>query len=228
MDLENLTIGKAREALDEKEISSVELVEHYLGVIKEKDDEIHAFLDVFENEARDTARQADKRIKNGDAQSLTGIPIALKDNILAKGLRTTAGSKILKNYIASYDATVTKKLRQQNAVFLGKTNLDEFAFITFNAGTAYFLRSNNVYTGDAGWHHIVAVRDAGTNKLYIDAGTPTTTIVPAPGTTSLNLVVGNLFTDNTFYHFDGTIDQARIYNRVLDAGEIQALYDAGQ
>lgn len=127
MNFAELTISEANQALVKGEISSVEITSKALATIKESDGDIHAFLNVFEEEALQMARDADKRIKQGEKSSLVGIPLAIKDNILVKGFAATAGSKILESYQAAYDATVTKKLRDEGAIFLGKTNLDEFA-----------------------------------------------------------------------------------------------------
>lgn len=127
MDLSKITIASARKSLDAREYSSLDLTNAYLESIKKKDIEIHAYLEVWEKAARAEARAADQLIARGDIKPLTGIPIAMKDNILIEGRIASSASKILENYHASYDATVTKKLRDQGAVFLGRTNMDEFA-----------------------------------------------------------------------------------------------------
>ncbi|MDP3965358.1 MAG: Asp-tRNA(Asn)/Glu-tRNA(Gln) amidotransferase subunit GatA [bacterium] len=127
MDLSKLTISKARKALDAKEYSALELTNAYLTAIAEKNPEIHAYLEVWEDSAREEAKVADAMIARGESQPLTGIPIAVKDNILIEGRTASAGSKILENYKATYDATVVTKLKNQGAVFLGRTNMDEFA-----------------------------------------------------------------------------------------------------
>lgn len=127
MDLKELTIKQAHELLKKREASSVELTREFLKNIKENKD-IHAFLSVAEEEAVCQAEGVDKKIAKGEPiEMLAGIPAAIKDNILIRGGKTTAASKILENYIAPYDATVIKKLKEEEAVFLGKTNLDEFA-----------------------------------------------------------------------------------------------------
>lgn len=136
-DISSLSIKKAREALKKGEFTSRELTEACLKNIKEKDGEIHAFLEVFED-ALVHADMADKKIKEGVDMPLLGIPVALKDNILAKGNRVSAGSKILENYVAAYDSTVVEKLqREAGAVIVGRTNCDEFAMGSSTENSAY-------------------------------------------------------------------------------------------
>ena len=131
------TISEIRQDLDSKKYSAEELTKEYLNRIKEKDAKIHAFLDVFEKDALLEAKKADEKIQNGTASLLTGIPCAIKDNILIEGKRCTSSSKILENYIASYDAFVIKKLKEEGAVFLGKTNMDEFAMGSSTENSAF-------------------------------------------------------------------------------------------
>src|SRR3989338_8669215 len=127
MDITHLTITQARKDLTEKKYSSVELTEQFLKRIETLDAKIHAFLAVCRNEALTAAKAADKQIADGKSLPLLGIPIALKDIYLTKGIRTTAGSKVLENYIPQYDATAVTKLKDAGAVILGKTNLDAWA-----------------------------------------------------------------------------------------------------
>ena len=128
MNLKELTIKQAHELLQKREVSSVELIKESLKNIKENDANIHAFLSLNEKMALEIAKKVDERIAKGEpVEMLAGIPVAIKDNILIHGSKTTAASKILENYIAPYDATVIKKLKEEEAVFIGKTNLDEFA-----------------------------------------------------------------------------------------------------
>jgi len=128
MELHELTITQAHEKLINKEVSATELIRAFLTRINSMDKEIAAFLSVFKDSAISQAKEIDNQISRGEKISmLAGIPLAVKDNILIAGEKCTAASKILENYVASYDATCIKKLKKEGAIFLGKTNLDEFA-----------------------------------------------------------------------------------------------------
>lgn len=137
MDLSVLTVVQARKDLDARKYSALDLANAYLENIAAKDGEVHAYLEVWADSAREEAKKADEMIAAGKAQALTGIPLAIKDNILIKGRIASAASKILENYVASYDATVIEKLRAQGAVFLGRTNMDEFAHGSSTENSAY-------------------------------------------------------------------------------------------
>jgi len=135
----NLTDLSAK--LQRKEISSSELVSDCLKEIKANDQKIGAFLEVFEEDALNQAKEIDKKEKIGP---LEGIPIAIKDAILVKGKRNTCGSKILENYIAAYDATVVKKLKNAGMIIIGKTNMDEFAMGSSTETSAFQKTKNPV------------------------------------------------------------------------------------
>ena len=145
MDLKNLTIKKAHELLEKREISSVELVRAHFNEIKKRDKDIHAFLSLHEEEALKAAKKVDERISRGEPiELLAGIPVAIKDNILVKGTKATAASRILENYIAPYDATVIKKLKEEEAIFIGKTNMDEFAMGSSTENSAFEPTKNPI------------------------------------------------------------------------------------
>ncbi|MEA3435825.1 MAG: Asp-tRNA(Asn)/Glu-tRNA(Gln) amidotransferase subunit GatA [Thermodesulfobacteriota bacterium] len=127
MKLNELTIHKAHELLKQKEISSVELTGAVLDRIEAVDDKVGAFITVAGDTAMKQAQLADRAISNGKCRPLTGIPLAIKDLICTKGLKTTCASKILENFIPQYNAAVIEKLNNQGAVIIGKTNMDEFA-----------------------------------------------------------------------------------------------------
>lgn len=140
--LNELTIKEARAKLDSGEISSVGLTEACLKAIEEKNPELNAVLTVCREEALREAKSADERIKSGERGSLLGIPYLAKDALMTKGVRTTAASKILENYIAPFDATVIAKLKLAGAVLLGKTNLDEFAHGSSTENSAFGVTKN--------------------------------------------------------------------------------------
>ena len=128
VEITGMTIKEAHEGLSSKKFSAKELVGDTLKRIDKEDKGIRAYLHVNESGALETASTVDKDISAGnEIDPLAGIPVAVKDNILVMGIQATAGSQILKDYVASYDATVIRKLKEKNAVVIGKTNLDEFA-----------------------------------------------------------------------------------------------------
>jgi len=156
MALTDLTITQTHEGLMKKEFSALELCKSYLDKIKERDSnppttrqgknintKISAFLTITEDFALLQAKKIDDMIlEKRETPILAGIPLAVKDIILVEGIRCTAGSKILENYIAPYDATVIKKLKGEAAVILGKTNLDEFAMGSSTENSAFFTTKN--------------------------------------------------------------------------------------
>lgn len=175
IDLKNLTIKKAHEAMKNGDFTARELTESYLDVIKEKNPNINAYLHIFEENALKQADEADKRFKDGTAELLTGIPMAIKNNILVKGEITTASSKILENYHATYDATVIEKLKKAGAVFLGGVNLDEFAMGGSTENSAYGVTKNpyddtRVSGGSSGGSASAVAMDGALSALGTDTG----------------------------------------------------------
>ncbi len=132
-----LTIAEARKMLDRKEISSVELTRSVLDRIDSIDEKVNAFLTVSEESALAEAEAADRAIAAGTIKPLTGIPLGVKDVICTEGIRTTCASKILENFVPPYSAAVIEKLKSQNTVLVGKTNMDEFAMGSSNEHSAF-------------------------------------------------------------------------------------------
>ncbi len=175
MNLSKLTIESAHDFLTKGDISAVELTSHYLKEIDSKNKELNAFLSVHAEKALASAREADNKIKNDQASYLTGIPLAIKDNILVKDEICTAGSKILENYKASYDATVITRLKRENAIILGKTNLDEFAMGSSTENSAYGPTRNphdseKVAGGSSGGSAAAVAADMCLGALGTDTG----------------------------------------------------------
>jgi len=138
----NQTAHALHEQLKNKEVSARELVEAFYQRIHVVEKTVHAYNTLARETALVQADAADRRFAKGEAGPLTGIPIALKDNLCTAGLRTTCSSKILENFIPPYDATVVSKLKAAGAVFLGKTNMDEFAMGSSTENSAFEKTAN--------------------------------------------------------------------------------------
>lgn len=136
-----------RKALDTKEMSAAELTKKYLDAIEKKDKLLNSYITVCRESAFDSAKAAQKMINAGNSAPLTGIPLAVKDNICTNGIRTTCASKMLADFVPFYDATVISKLKENGAVILGKTNMDEFAMGS-SSQTSYFGGVKNPYNTD--------------------------------------------------------------------------------
>jgi len=143
MELEKLSIREIHRGLTKKEFSALELTERFLDIIGRKDKELSAYLAVSADSAVFQAKKVDEMIsRNQEIPLLAGVPMAIKDNILAKDAKTTCASKILERYIAPYDATAVKKIKDRGAVILGRTNLDEFAMGASTENSAFFTTKN--------------------------------------------------------------------------------------
>ena len=138
------TIHEYAELLKQKKLSSVELTKQYLARIEKADAQIGSYITVCPDDALAAAGKADERIARGEATLLTGIPVGIKDNICTEGITTTCASKMLYNFVPPYDATVTKRLKNEGAVILGKLNMDEFAMGS-STESSYFKKTKNPY-----------------------------------------------------------------------------------
>ena len=150
------SIAKIHEMLVGKQLSCAELTKSYLDEIDKSNSELNAYVNVTPDEAMKTAEAVDKKIAAGEEIGmLEGVPMTLKDNISTKGIETTCCSKILTGYKPIYDATVWELLQNQNAVMLGKTNMDEFAMgssceTSYFGGAANPFNTNHVAGGSSG------------------------------------------------------------------------------
>ncbi len=131
------TLSELARALQAREVSSVELVEHYIDRIEAADDDINAFITVTGERALAEARKADRRLADGTAGPLTGVPIAHKDIFCTQGVRTSCASRMLDGFVSPYDATIVARMRDAGLVMLGKTNMDEFAMGSSNETSFY-------------------------------------------------------------------------------------------
>jgi aspartyl-tRNA(Asn)/glutamyl-tRNA(Gln) amidotransferase subunit A len=142
-----MTISEMRKRFVEGTFTPTDAVKESLAVIAEKDGDIHAFLDVYEDALEDAEVATKRYAEEGDnAPALLGIPVALKNNILTKGRKATGGSKILENYTATYDATIVTRLREAGAIFVGATNMDEFAMGSSTENSAFGRTKNPIDT----------------------------------------------------------------------------------
>lgn len=169
-------IRELHEKLIRGEITSEQLTLDYFDAIEKKDKDLNAYLTLTKDLALDQAKKVDEKIKSGEKIGLLeGIPGAIKDNICIKGERTTAASKVLDNYIAPYSATVIEKLAEKGAVFLGKTNLDEFAMGSSTENSGYGVTKNphdleRVSGGSSGGSVVAVLANMAAWSLGTDTG----------------------------------------------------------
>lgn len=175
MDVTTLTIAAAHQLLKERELSAVELTEAALARSAAVEPALHAFLQVDHDGAIEQARRADERIAHGNARPLTGVPLAIKDVLCMRGTRTTCGSKMLENFVAPYDATAVAKLKAENAVLLGKANMDEFAMGSSTENSAFGVTrnpwdTNRVPGGSSGGSAVAVAAGEALGSLGTDTG----------------------------------------------------------
>ena len=143
MELFEYTVHELIEKLKKQEITSEEIVRSYYDRIKEKEEKIKGYVTLLEEDSINQAKKIDERRKNGEKLGkFAGIPMAIKDNICTKGIKTTCSSKMLENFVSPYDATIIEKLKQEDIIFLGKTNMDEFAMGS-STENSYFKKTKN-------------------------------------------------------------------------------------
>ncbi|MGI4793655.1 MAG: Asp-tRNA(Asn)/Glu-tRNA(Gln) amidotransferase subunit GatA [Janthinobacterium lividum] len=135
--LTDLSLSSALDGLDRRDFTSKELTEAHLTAIEQLNPKLNAYITVTADQALDTARAADDLRKRGDAGPLAGAPLAIKDLFCTQGVRTTAASRMLSEFVPPYESDVTARLKRDGAVFLGKTNLDEFAMGSSNMSSAF-------------------------------------------------------------------------------------------
>ncbi|HWG88034.1 MAG TPA: amidase, partial [Candidatus Acidoferrales bacterium] len=138
MEISTLTVASTRTAIAEKQFTATRLVEDFYKNIKAEDGDVHAYLTLAEDRAFAQAKRVDDAVAKGNPlPPLAGVPIAIKDVMVTRGVRSTAGSKVLENFIPPYDCTAVARLEAAGAIVLGKTNCDEFAMGSSNENSAY-------------------------------------------------------------------------------------------
>ena len=162
----DLSITEALQKLQSREISATELTRAHLDRIDKYNPELNAYITVTRERAMADAAAADERIKNGNARLLDGIPIGMKDLFATRGIRTTAASRMLENFVPEYESTVSQKFIDAGTVLLGKTNLDEFAMGTFSK-TSYFGAPVNPWQREK---HLTAGGSSGGSTSAVAAG----------------------------------------------------------
>ncbi len=174
-DLCRLSLSQLAPLLSRREVSPVEAVEAFLARISAMDPKLNSFITVDEEGALNQAREAEARLARGETGLLLGVPLSIKDILATQGLRTTCGSRILENYVPPFDATVCARLRRAGAVFLGKTNMDEFAMgsSTENSGfgpTHNPWRRDCIPGGSSGGSAAAVAADLCTASVASDTG----------------------------------------------------------
>lgn len=225
MELRKQTLGSLREMLDTKQISAVELCKEYTDSIKAKNPDVLGYITVTDDEALKNAEKAQEIIDKGEAKALTGIPLAVKDNICTDGIRTTCASKMLENFVPPYDANVIEKLKAENYVLLGKTSMDEFA-MGGSTQTSAFAKTRNPFDltrvpgGSSGGS--AAVVSAGIAPAALGSDTGGSIRQPASfcGVTGLKPTYGRV-SRYGLVAFASSLDQiGPIANNAVDCGTI--------
>ncbi len=222
--IEGLTIKKARAALDNKEFSAVELAEAYNKKCADENGEINAFITLTPEHALKQAAEADEAIKNGNAKLLTGVPIAVKDLFCTEGVRTTAASKILENFVPEYESKISANLFNAGAVMPGKTNLDEFAMGSANI-TSYYgnvlnpLDKTRVPGGSSGGSAAAVAANQCLGSLGTDTGGSIRQPAAFTGTVGIKPTYGRCSRWGTVA-FASSLDQAGVFAKNVEDSAI--------
>ena len=232
MELYSLTIHAAQEMLRQGEISSVELTESVLARIEAVEGQTQAYISLQPELALSMARLADERRATGEDNALLGIPLGIKDAIITQGVPTTAGSKILENFVPPFDATVIGKLRQAGAVFVGKTNTDEF---TMGSSTEYsaFKRTRNPWDlnrvpgGSSGGSAAATAADEALATLGTDTGGSIRQPASLCGVVGLKPTYGRVSRYGLIAH-GSSLDQIGPLTKDVEDAAIMLSYLAGQ
>ena len=223
IDLAQLSIRKAHDHLSKKDFSARELAQAYLRSIEKKDADVHAYIEIYDDVLLQ-ADKADERIALGEADMLTGIPIAIKDNILIAGKKVSAASKILENYHATYDAHVIELLKKAGAVFLGRTNMDEFAMGGSTEHSAYGITHNphdfsRVPGGSSGGSAAAVAMDGALAALGSDTGGSVRQPASFCGVVGLKPTYGN-FSRSGLIAMGSSLDQIGPITKTVADAEI--------
>jgi len=232
VELYSLTIHAAQEMLRQGEISSVELTESVLARIEAVEGQTQAYISLQPELALSMARLADERRATGEDNALLGIPLGIKDAIITQGVTTTAGSKILENFVPPFDATVIGKLRQAGAVFVGKTNTDEF---TMGSSTEYsaFKRTRNPWDlnrvpgGSSGGSAAATAADEALATLGTDTGGSIRQPASLCGVVGLKPTYGRVSRYGLIAH-GSSLDQIGPLTKDVEDAAIMLSYLAGQ
>ncbi|KAB3532472.1 Asp-tRNA(Asn)/Glu-tRNA(Gln) amidotransferase subunit GatA [Alkaliphilus serpentinus] len=171
-----ITIDAIKSAIEGGERLTEEIILQFYKRIEEREPEVNGFLTLCRDEALERARSIDQKRKKGEKLGrLAGVPVAIKDNISTDGMKTTCASRMLEDYIPPYDATVIKKLWDEDAIIIGKTNMDEFAMGSSNENSAFKVTSNpwdtkRVPGGSSGGSAAVVAAEMSVMSLGSDTG----------------------------------------------------------